>query len=104
MKFTLRLDPKRVRRWHVALADRLARRAGTRVSIEWSSSGEPLPTAVPLLLALERLVYGLPADDTATASRADLAHFGNPSGEPDLVLDLTAGVPNTGTNDLARTY
>ena len=42
MKLTLRLDPNRLRRWHVRLAERLARRAGTRVSVEWNAAGEPL--------------------------------------------------------------
>src|SRR5215470_2763872 len=39
MQLTLRLDPARLRQWHVRLAERLARRANTRVAIEWSASG-----------------------------------------------------------------
>src|SRR2546421_7746671 len=104
MKLTLRLDPNRVRRWHIALADTLARRADTRISIEWNPTGEPLPTAVPLLFALERLVHGLPADDMATAVPADLARFGDASDTPELVLDLTAGVPHAGASEPARTW
>lgn len=100
MNLTLRLDPNRLRRWHVALADALARRAGMRVSIEWNSTGEPLPSALPLLFALERLVYGLPANDTASAAPADFARFVNSAGEPDLILDLTAG----GLSESARTW
>lgn len=104
MRLTLRLDPKRLRRWHVALADTLARRAGTRLSVEWKPDGEPLPTAVALLFALERLVYGLPADDTASAAPADLARFGAASEAPDLVLDFTAGAPHAGADRAARTW
>ncbi|MEA2880308.1 MAG: hypothetical protein QOF14_5504 [Hyphomicrobiales bacterium] len=104
MKLTLRLDPKRLRRWHVALADTLVRRPDTCVSIEWNSTGEPLPTAVALLFALERLVYGLPADDTTNATPADLARFSTPSEAPDVVLDFTTGVPHAGTYDAARTW
>jgi hypothetical protein len=104
MRLTLRLDPKRLRRWHVALADTLARRDGTRVSIEWNPNGETLPTAVTLLFALERLVYGLPADDTTDATPAGLARFSSPSEAPDLVLDFTMGVPHAGTNESARTW
>jgi len=103
MKLTLRLDPKRLRRWHVALAETLARRPGARVSIEWNPGGEALPTAVTLLFALERLIYGLPADDTTSAAPADLVRFGAASDAPNLVLDFTAGVP-PGTRNAARTW
>lgn len=104
MNLTLRLDPNRVRRWHVALADALARRRDTHVSIEWNSTGEPLPSAVSLLFALERLVYGLPTDDMASAAPADLARFGNSAGEPDLILDLTAGLPTESTRTWRLTF
>ena len=100
MKLTLRLDPLRLRRWHIALAEILARRAGMHLSIEWNRTGEPLPAAVALLFALERLVYGLPADDTVGAAPADLGRFAAASEAPDLVLDLTAGM---GTKNTART-
>src|SRR6187431_1421996 len=104
MRLTLRLDPTRLRRWHVALADTLARRAGTRLSVEWNPGGVPLPTAVALLFGLERLVYGLPVDDTANAAPADLARFGAASEAPDLVLDFTAGVPHASADQAARTW
>ena len=90
MNLTLRLDPKRLRRWHLALAETLARRNGTHVGVEWNASGEVLPAAVPLLFALERLVYGLPADDTTTAAPDEFARLAATSGTPDLVLDFTA--------------
>src|ERR1043166_6174328 len=104
MKLILRLDPNRLRRWHVALADTLERRAGTSVSVQWNASGEPMPAAVPLLFALERLVYGLPADDTANATAGDFAKFGAPSETPDLILDLTAAAPNADAIKSARTW
>src|SRR5262249_42868258 len=76
MRLTIRLDPARLRQWHVRLAARLARRANTRVAIEWSASGEELPTAVPLLFSLEKLIYRLPGDGlAAAASVGDFARF-----------------------------
>ncbi len=59
----------------------------------------PLPSAVGLLMTLERVVYGLPADDvTGAASCADLARFVAVA-DPDLVLDFTDAAP-----DAARTW
>ena len=104
MKITLRLDPNRVRRWHIALADALARRADTRLCVEWNSSGEPLPTAVSLLFALERLVYGLPAGNTTSATSVDLARFVRGFGKPDLILDLTAGGLSASKEETARIW
>ena len=63
-----------------------------------------MPTAVALLFALERLVYGLPTDDTANAAPADLSRFGAASEAPDLVLDLTAGMPHARADEAARTW
>src|SRR4051812_13230507 len=67
MKLTLRLDPTRLRRWHVRLAGRLAQRADTRVAVEWNGASEPLPSAVALLFSLERLIYRLPPGDEEAA-------------------------------------
>src|SRR4029077_4798001 len=101
---TLRLNRKALRRWHVALAEKLARRPRTHVSIVWNLRGESSPSAVGVLFALERLIYGLPADDTRKAAPSELAHFGATSGPPDLVLDFTEGAPEAGTQDAARTW
>ena len=104
MQLTLRLNPKGLRRWHVALAETLARRPGTQVSVEWNPGGASLPAAVPLLFALERLVYGLPADDTRSAEPVEFARFGATSEQPDLVLDFTPGIPNSDTAGGPRTW
>ncbi len=104
MKLALRLDPSRLRHWHVALASTLARRADTQLSVQWNSSGEPLPASVSLLFGLERLIYGLPADDTADAAPADLARFAACSDEAELILDLTAPRPNADASKSARTW
>ena len=75
MKLTLRLDPNRLRRWHVRLAERLARRADTQVSVVWHASGEPLPSAVEVLFALERLIYRLPPGDEAGATVQEFSRY-----------------------------
>jgi hypothetical protein len=94
MKLTLRLDPNRLRRWHVRLAERLARRPDTAIAVEWHEDGEPFPSAVPLLLALERLVYGIPAGVTDAATRSQLAGYA--PHDADLVLDFTGAAPRAG--------
>jgi hypothetical protein len=105
MKLVLRLDPTRLRRWHVDLAARIAQRADTQVSLEWSPSAAPLPSAVSLLLALERLIYRLPVNDlTATAGAQDFAKFEAAPGQADLVLDLTAGEPQSGIKTWRVTF
>src|SRR3569832_1266158 len=103
MKLTLRLDPKSVRRWHVSLADALSRRPVVQVGVEWNLDSESLPSAVPLLFALEQLVYGLPPDDTKSVTAAELGRFVAASEAPDLVLDFTAAVPNANRRDTVRT-
>jgi len=98
MKLVLRLDPTRLRRWHIHLAARIARRTDTQVSVEWSPGAEPLPSSISMLLALERLIYRPPIDDiTAAAGVQDFAKFQTTPGHADLVLDFTADEPQLGT-------
>ena len=103
MKLILRLDPNRLRRWHVRLADRLARRPDTQVGVEWSAGAEPLPVAVGLLVTLERLVYGLPSGDETTAAAAELGRFAT-ADRADLVLDFTDTPPRAGTRTWRVTF
>jgi hypothetical protein len=102
----LRFDPVRLRRWHVRLVDRLARRADLRIGVEWGTSGEELPSALAVLFALERVIYGLPDDDLVSAAdTTDLARFLATRAEPaGLVLDFTAGVPRTGERTWQVTF
>jgi hypothetical protein len=95
MRLTLRLDPNRLRRWHVRLAERLARRADTMVSVEWNAGGEPPPTAVALLFSLERLIYRLPSGSEEAAAARDFSRYVATQSAPDLVLDFT-GSPRAG--------
>ena len=95
MKLTLRLDPNRLRRWHVRLAERLARRADTQVSVVWHAAGEPLPSAVALLFMLERLIYGLAPGDEAEATVQDFSRYAA-AHDADRVLDFTDGAARSG--------
>lgn len=103
MKLTLRLDPNRLRRWHLRLAERLARRPDTRISVEWGAVAEPLPGAVALLFSLERLIYGLPPGDEMTAAPAEFARFAS-ADAADLMLDFTNAAPRAGTRAWRVTF
>ncbi len=105
-RLLIRLDPVRLRRWHVRLVERLARRADLRIGVEWGTSGEDLPSALALLFTLERLIYGLPDDDqVSTADATGLARFLATRPEPaELVLDFTAGVPRAGERTWQVTF
>jgi len=89
MTLALRLDPNRLRQWHVRLAARLARRGPLRVEF---GVGSPLPASVALLLGLERIVHRIPTGDAAVASRSEFAKFAA-DGEVDLTIDFTGEPP-----------
>jgi hypothetical protein len=105
MNLTLRLDPNRLRRWQVRLAERLAQRAGTQVTVVWTADTAPLPSAVGLLMTLERLIYRLSCNDvTMTAAPGDFARFAPAGGAADLVIDFTAGAAAGGTRTWRVTF
>src|SRR5262245_47239480 len=103
MQLNIRLDPKRLRRWHVRLIERLARRRGTLVGVEWATGGEGLPSAVSLLFALERMIYGLAGADVAAEAAADevAPYLVTGQDRADLVLDLSGAA---GARDDVRTW
>lgn len=98
MRLILRLDPNRLRRWHVRLVDRLTRRADVDLGVQWAATGETLPSSLAVLFALERLVHRLPADGVAAELEAsELTSFlDTQSAKPDLVLDFTSSNPRDG--------
>jgi hypothetical protein len=105
MKLVLRLDPTRLRRSHVHLAERIAQRTDMQVSVEWGPGAEPLPSAISVLFALERMIYRLPAGDiTSTACVQDFAKFQTTPGQADLVLDFTASEPPSGIKTWRLTF
>src|SRR5262245_56342376 len=88
----VRVDPNRLRHWHVRLIERLSKRRDLQVGVELAAVEDGIPSALLLLFALERIVYGLPGDDAVVgATISDLAPFlaVRPQRE-DLILDLTA--------------
>ena len=96
MRLTIRLDPGRLRQWHLRLIARLAARPATEVSVRFTAGGGALPSGVALLFALEKLIYRLPGKRTADpAEPADFAHAaGSDAAEPaDLVIDLSGAEP-----------
>jgi hypothetical protein len=101
MNLTLRLDPDRLRRWHLRLAERLARRKDVRLAVEFTGGGGPLPHALELLLSLERLIYGIARDDmTVPAKPDDLARFRDADVSSDCLIDFTSAAPSANISTL----
>jgi hypothetical protein len=99
MRVIVRLDPNRLRRWHLRLLNRLAQRPHVQLAVEWMQTAEQLPSAIPLLFALERLIYGLPDGDTIAAVAADdfTPFLASAEEAADVVLDFTASRPRAAT-------
>jgi hypothetical protein len=98
MRLIIRLDPDRLKQWHLRLLQRLAHRPLTRVAVEWSPGAASLPAAAAITAAIEGLLYRLPARNPfAAATAADLASFVSRDGSTgDLVLDLAQGAVRPG--------
>ncbi len=71
MRICLHLDPARVLRWHLWLAQALAERPDWVVSLSFAATSHPLPRSCMLALALERAIYGLRG--SAATDRLDSA-------------------------------
>jgi hypothetical protein len=105
MKLILRLDPNRLRRWHLRLAERLARRADTQVMVAWTADTVLLPSAVGLVMMLERLIYRVSGDDlTQSAAPGDFARFVRTGETADLVIDFTASAAAAGMRTWRVTF
>src|SRR4051794_33791013 len=106
MHLVVRLDPTRLRQWHLRLVGRLAQRPATQVVVKWGAPAARLPRAVNALLAMERLINRLPAGGIAAPARTeDFAPYKPASpGAADLVLDLTEGPPAVGAPAWAVTF
>jgi hypothetical protein len=101
----IRLDPRRLRRWHVDLVARLASRPATQVGIEWAVTAEPLPPAFALLFALERSIYRIPVAAVAPADPIDFAPWiGAEGARRDLVIDLCGSRPLPGERTWQVTF
>jgi hypothetical protein len=89
MRICLNLDPSRLLRWHLWLAEALAELPCNEVSCAFAASNRPLPLSCRLLLELERLVYGFDAGATEPVEAALRRLAPPPADEVDVVIDLS---------------
>src|SRR5262245_51710376 len=93
MRICLNLDPSRLLRWHLWLAEALAEVPGNEVSCAFAAAHRPLPVSCRLLLELERLIYGLDGGSTDPVEAALRSLPQHPADEVDVVIDLAGGEP-----------
>src|SRR6185437_8834352 len=87
MKIDLRVDRGALRRWHLDLAERLARRPGAEVGIRLAEGGGRFKSAAALF-QIETLLFGLGRGGPgASIGEKALGRFAA-AGEPYLVIDL----------------
>ncbi|MBR0900657.1 hypothetical protein JQ616_37370 [Bradyrhizobium tropiciagri] len=89
MRICLHLDPSRLLRWHLWLADALADNPANEVSCSFGSDRHPLPPTCRLLLELERLVYRVRGDGATDSVAAALRALARPTTTPDIVINLS---------------
>lgn len=105
----VRLNPRRLWRWHLWLIEALANRHG-RVFARFVPGGSPLPRSLCLLLALERLVYRLPGEHACDLLEpCGFASYIPPQGAsgaaPELILDFSGvGGPRETSRVLTTRY
>src|SRR5579883_939826 len=58
MRICLLVDPSRILRWHLWLADALSELPGCEVSLAFTQANIPLAPSVELILEIEGLLYG----------------------------------------------
>lgn len=92
MRICLYLDPSRVMRWHLWLAQALTERPDWTVSLSFAATSHPLPRSCMLALALERAIYGLresgATDRLDTATRIFPRVDSHGGGAVDALIDL----------------
>jgi len=90
MRICLSLDPSRLLRWHLWLAEALAEVPGNEVSCAFAAGRRPLPLVCRLVLELERLVYGIRGKGAIDPVGAALRCLPPPpAGQVDVVIDLS---------------
>ena len=103
MKLLIFVNPSRLRRWHLTLAEK-ATAAGHRVALAFAEGGPTLPMTLSALMGFERLVYGIPGG--RASERLAFDHFAGLTGvmaDADAVLDLTT-IGAAYAPDHARTH
>ncbi len=105
----LRLNRRRLWRWHLWLRDALADRLRTPPEIVLTD-GPPLGSGLSMLLSLERLLYGMPGEhacdviDPAALSAGTSSQDRNAAAVPPLVIDLSGPGPETSAPTLRIAY
>jgi hypothetical protein len=94
MRVCLNLDPSRLLRWHLWLAEALAEMPGSEISCAFKAARRPLPSGCRLLLELERMVYGLRGEGGTDRMEDALRSLPPcPAGEVDVVIDFGGEEP-----------
>lgn len=98
------LDRSRAWRWPVWLADALAK-DGHAVAFQFVNTEAPLPSAMGLLMQLERLLFAMPADQASAllddAAIAALPHAGAQT-RYDLAIDVTGQAEDLNADRVVR--
>ncbi|WP_342722758.1 hypothetical protein AAFG07_26420 [Bradyrhizobium sp. B097] len=95
MRVGLHLDPSRLLRWHLWLAEALAENPGNEISCSFGSDHHPLPLNCRTLLELERLVYRVRGDGATDSVPAALRALAPSTTAPDVVVNLSGEEPAT---------
>ncbi len=90
MRICLYLDPSRILRWHLWIAEALSEIPSYEVFCAFAATRRPFPSIFRLLLQLERLIYGF-SENGATDSVVAALPFLLPglNGEIDVVINLS---------------
>jgi hypothetical protein len=90
MRVCLNLDPSRLLRWHLWVAEALAEMPGNEVSCTFSTGRRPLPSVCLLLFEFERLLYRTCRNGAADPMEDALRALPpRPPGEIDVVIDFS---------------
>jgi hypothetical protein len=90
MRVCLNLDPSRLLRWHLWVAEALAETSGNEVSCSFSSGRRPFPSVCLLLFEFERLLYRTCRNGAADPMEDALRALPpRPPGEIDVVIDFS---------------
>ena len=88
MKIDLRVDRGSLRRWHLELAERLAKRAGVQVGFRLEAGARVGPKSAELLFQIETLLFGLGRGGPSERIAPEALRCYAGGGEPDLIIDF----------------
>ena len=92
MKIVLRVDRASIRQWHLALAERLARRDGVAVGFELADAAPAGRLGMDAVFQIETTLFGLGAGVSGRVKPEALGGFADGTGG-DLTIDLAAAPP-----------